>query len=207
MEMNIISNFCSYLLHYISNFKTLDVYLQKGNRGIEMKREWILFATVLILSFLLCSSAGALFYKKGDRMINSNPFHVQFTEPEKIIDMVIDAENRTAYIGTDWGLVVRDLDTGESMILDRTFGFNDPKIQEMELDTKEQKLYVLTDYDDGFYIIDIERMKMERWIRFTGTKNQNVTTRFDHICYDGASRTIFLAGSTMFYKVDLEEGT
>ncbi len=104
---------------------------------------------------LLPGASGIMANMKDDRLGPENPFHVFFTDPEYFNDIELDTVNRTLYLATDYGVFVKDLETGEFCNMGMWFGLEDSSnYPDLNWTPKRDRLIIAVENRDPNIICD-----------------------------------------------------
>ncbi len=83
-----------------------------------------------------------------------NPFHIEWLEPTDYWTMEYDEENDTVYLGTEEGLFIKELRSGELQVLSYWDGLDNIHVRELHLDLENSRLFVATEALNVIYIVD-----------------------------------------------------
>ncbi len=171
----------------------------------ELKSNSLLILSATIILFVSPVS-GIMGNMKDDRLGPENPFHVYFTDPEYFNDAELDAENRTLYLATNYGISVKDLETGEFLQMGNWFGLENSVITRIHLDMKNERLYAVDDYNPFLYVIDTGSYELLEKYVFKDEKGRTEEGDIDKFAVDAKNNSIYASSGKDFLMIDLESG-
>ncbi len=161
----------------------------------------------LVLIMVLPGVSGIMGNMKDDRLGPENPFHVYYTDPEYFNDMELDALNRTLYLATDYGVFVKDLETGEFCNMGMWFGLEDSRITQIHLDLNTGRLFAVDERNPFIYVIDTESLELLYKFVIKKENGAPVETDIDRFTYDGDNDRIFASSSEVLFIINLNSKT
>ncbi len=89
--------------------------------------------------------------------VNENPFHIEWFDPFEYTSMEFDEASNVLYLGTENGLFIKNLTSGEYWVVSQWEGLDDLHIMDTALDRDHSRLFVVTEEDSKVYVLDLEK--------------------------------------------------
>ncbi|MGA1873703.1 MAG: hypothetical protein ACMUHY_08525 [Thermoplasmatota archaeon] len=168
-----------------------------------MRIQWL---SVLLLLNAALSALAAGTSAGSEDLGPSRPFETFYTDPELFTDMELDAEENVVYLGTTYGLIVKDLENDDHDFLGNWFGFENSFIMDLELDEEHDRLFIVTHESNTFYILDTEDLSITGRFSMNWSERGKKVGIFGSIAYDPANDVLYLPDHERLFRYSLSEG-
>ena len=139
---------------------------------------------------------------------NARPWKIWYRDPHNIQSMEMDQENRTLYIGCEYGLIIKNLDTEEYDLIDRFDGLNptvNPLVMDIELDLPNERLFFVLEGGPEVYEFDIRNREISTVHSFDAFATMLKWGRSKALEYDISHDILYFARDSGLLVFDMNE--
>jgi predicted transcriptional regulator len=121
-----------------------------------------------------------------------NPFKTYYSDPLKITALEIHPEANIAYIGCEYGLIIKNLTKEDFQVVAYFDGLDDSQIVDLELDKIHSRLFILVYRSSCVFVMDLKTLEIIERLQFDLTDTVFYGEKLLHICYDSDENRLFL---------------
>jgi predicted transcriptional regulator len=121
-----------------------------------------------------------------------NPFRTYYSEPKEITDMIIDSETNMMYIGCEYGLIVKEIDSEDFRVISYFDGLENSYIISLELDKEHSHLYILVKGLNDVFVLDLNTLKIIEKYRLDSLPTMVHAAEFKHMFYEAEKNLLYL---------------
>ena len=141
-----------------------------------------------------------------------NPFKITYADPREVNDMIWDHTNRTIYVACEYGIIIKDLETGKYDVISEWDGiefrseWEECNIDDIEMDWVNGRLFAISREVRKIYQIDIRTKRIEREYQFHMGANLLQVGHFRKMAYDHSRDVLFICKDTGLLVFHLDSG-
>ncbi|UCG68333.1 MAG: winged helix-turn-helix transcriptional regulator [Thermoplasmata archaeon] len=132
-----------------------------------------------------------------------NPFNTYYSNPCYITDMVLDSENNKFYIGCEYGLIVKNLDSRDFKVINYFDGIDSNHVLALEADFENSRIFILVKDSNHIFILNTDVLQITEKLNIGPSRFWEYDYRFEHILYESEKNRIFLGGKNGLCVVDV----
>ncbi len=169
-----------------------------------------IFISIMVLGLMIqiIPDSNGMEWDETYQRSDAKPWKIWYRDPENIQSMEMDQENRTLYIGCEYGLVIKDLDTEEFNIIDRFDGVNslaDQQVIDIELDLANERVFFALEKGPEVYELDIISETISKIHKFDDGSNLFKWGDSRALEYDPISDVLFFARDSGLLVFNMRE--
>jgi predicted transcriptional regulator len=121
----------------------------------------------------------------------NNPFKTYYSDPSQITQMVLYPEKSMIYLGFPYGLICKNLTTQKYHVITHFDGLNPGDIDVMELDKKNERLFIIQG-GDFIFVLDLNNLTIVNKINIDIVEENLHGFRFEDMFYENESNKLYL---------------
>ncbi len=135
---------------------------------------------------------------------SENPFKTYYSDPLELTALEIDPEANIAYIGCEYGLIIKNLTKNDFQVVAYFDGLDDSQIVDLDLDKIHSRLFILVYGSSCVFVMDLDSLEIIERFQFDLSNTIFYGERLLHICYDNNENRLFLGFKIGLVVLDLD---